>query len=151
MNSPVSVGWSQLVGTNDCAREVEQLARAHRAQHLDQRALVEQVGLVELDPIAQVRDPLERLGARAPHHAVHLVSLPEQELREVGAVLAGDSRDQRLAHPSLSRLRAPRSSAPRLRSRRSVKIATATRNTIAEAPCSFVNDSAIRQNAAVTK
>ena len=57
----VSVGWSQLVGTNDCAARLNSSRGAHGAQHLDQRALVEEIRLVEPDPIAKVRDPLERL------------------------------------------------------------------------------------------
>ena len=43
---------------------------------------------MEHEVVAAIGEPLERLGRRAPDHAVHLVSLGEQELREIGAVLA---------------------------------------------------------------
>ena len=57
--------------------------------------LVEQVGLPELEAVAEVRDALEVLGAGAPDHADDAVALLEQQLGEVRAVLAGDAGDQR--------------------------------------------------------
>ena len=77
--------------------EVVDLVRLRGAQRLLQRGLVEQVGLQQLDAARQVRDALERLGARAAHDAVDLVALVEQQLGEVRAVLAGDSGDERAA------------------------------------------------------
>ena len=51
----------------------------------------------------------KRLGARAAHHAVHLVALLEQQLGQVRAVLAGDAGDQRAARLTAS----PRSASRR--------------------------------------
>ena len=50
---------------------------------------------MQRDAVAQLLDPIELLGRGAPHHAVDLVALVEQQLRQVGAVLPGDARDQR--------------------------------------------------------
>ena len=74
--------------------EVVDLIGPRCPQRVDQRALVEQVGLVQRDLVAQMLDPVEALGRRAAHHAVDLVALLEQELGQVGAVLAGDPSDQ---------------------------------------------------------
>src|SRR5215213_5564380 len=43
-------------------------------------------------------DALELLRRRPPDHAVDVVALLEQQLGQVGTVLAGDSRDQRARH-----------------------------------------------------
>ena len=65
----------------------------------DQRGLVEQVALDELDAVQQVLDPLDRVGAGPAGHPDDAVALLEQELGEIGAVLAGDAGDQRcLSH-----------------------------------------------------
>jgi hypothetical protein len=72
------------------------------AQRVDERALVEQVALVQRDPIAQVLDALELLGRGAAHHAVDLVALLEQQIGEIGAVLARDPGDQRAPHAKVS-------------------------------------------------
>ncbi len=45
-------------------------------------------------PVAEVADPLERLGTRAADHAVDLVTLFEQELGEVGAILASNASNE---------------------------------------------------------
>src|SRR5204862_4487914 len=66
-----------------------------RVQERDDRELVEEVALPQLDPGFEVRDPLEMIRGGAAHHAIDLVALLEKELREVGAVLAGDARDER--------------------------------------------------------
>ena len=79
--------------------EVVDLVRPAGAHRVDQRALVEQVALVQRDPVAQVLDALEPLGRGAAHHPVHLVALLEQQLGQVRAVLARDPGDQRAAHP----------------------------------------------------
>src|SRR4051812_48461323 len=50
---------------------------------------------MERDAFAQVLDAVELLRRGAADHAVDLVPLLEQQLGEVGAVLAGDSGDQR--------------------------------------------------------
>jgi hypothetical protein len=76
-------------------RQVVDLGRLHGLQQVDERQLIQQVGLTERDTITQVRDALEVLGARAPHHAGDLVPALEQQLREVRAILAGDAGDER--------------------------------------------------------
>jgi hypothetical protein len=53
---------------------------------------------VEGDAVAQVLDALELLRRRAADHAVDLVALVQQQLRQVRTVLAGDSRDQCSLH-----------------------------------------------------
>ena len=58
----------------------------------------EQVAQVEREPVAQVLDAVELLRRGAADHAVHLVALLEQQLGEVGAVLAGDAGDERFFH-----------------------------------------------------
>ena len=73
--------------------EVVDLDRARGAQAVHQRALVEQVALVEGDALAQVLDAVELLSRGTAHHAVHLIALLEQQLGQVGAVLPGDSGD----------------------------------------------------------
>ena len=44
--------------------------------------------------VAEVVDPFEVLRAGAADHSVDFVSLAEEELGQVGAVLAGDSGDE---------------------------------------------------------
>src|SRR6185437_8276780 len=60
-----------------------------------QRALVEQVALVQDDAVADVLDAIELLCGGAAHHPVHVVAVLQEELGEVGPVLAGDSGDER--------------------------------------------------------
>ncbi len=50
---------------------------------------------MEREPVAQVLDAVELLRRSAADHPVDLVALLEQQLRQVGAVLAGDPGDQR--------------------------------------------------------
>jgi hypothetical protein len=46
-----------------------------------------------------MRDALEVLGARAPHHADDAIAFREEKLREIGSVLARDAGDDcRAAH-----------------------------------------------------
>ena len=79
--------------------EVVHLCRARLLERLGERRRIEQVGLDERDPVGQMADPLEVLGRGPSHHSVDLVALVEEELGEVGAVLAGDAGDQRpVAH-----------------------------------------------------
>ena len=56
-------------------REVVDLVRADRLDHVDDRKLVEQVGLVQRDPAAQVGDALEVFGAGPADDAVDFVAL----------------------------------------------------------------------------
>ena len=79
--------------------EVVDLGRARLLERLGERRRIEQVGLDERDPVGQMVDPLEVLGRGAADHPEHLVTLVEEEIGQVGAVLAGDAGDQRpLAH-----------------------------------------------------
>ena len=63
-------------------------------QDVDHRHLVEEVAGHQGDPVLDVGDALEVERARPPDHAADLVALVEQELGQVGAVLAGDAGDQ---------------------------------------------------------
>ena len=76
--------------------EVVDLVGPVLAQDVDQRDLVEQVAGHERRCRScrwAMRSKLTVL--TAPHHADHLVALVEQQLGEVGAVLAGDAGDER--------------------------------------------------------
>ena len=78
-------------------RQVVDLVRPHALQRPDQAVLVHQVPVMENEVLADVVDPPGVEGAAAPHQAVDLVALLEQELGEVAAVLAGDAGDEGLA------------------------------------------------------
>ena len=54
------------------------------------------VGLVRI--AVEMVDPAGVEGAGAPDQAVDLVALRQQELGQVGAVLAGDAGDERVLH-----------------------------------------------------
>ncbi len=75
--------------------QVVDLGRLGRAQGVDERALVEQVALVQRDAVADLLDAVELLGRGTADHAVDLVALLEQQFGQVGAVLAGDAGDER--------------------------------------------------------
>ena len=68
--------------------------RPRRAQGADERELVAQVGLDEVDPLAE-RLEVRVARARAPHDPGHVVALVEEELGEERAVLAADPGDER--------------------------------------------------------
>jgi hypothetical protein len=63
-----------------------------------QRGLIEQIGGHQLEPVDEVRDPLVRGGRAATDDADDAIPLGEQQLGEVGAVLAGDAGDQSRWH-----------------------------------------------------
>ena len=82
--------------------EVVDLVGLHFLQDVHQAARVGHVAVVQehahlglVHVAVQVVDPRRVEERGAPPHAVHFVALPEQELGEVGAVLAGDAGDQR--------------------------------------------------------
>ena len=76
-------------------REVVHLARAVLAQHACERVLVEDIGVQQLDTIANGREVLVRhLELRDDPDDV--VAAVEQELREIRAVLPADSCHERL-------------------------------------------------------
>jgi hypothetical protein len=81
-------------------REVVDLDRARRAKRLGERRLVEEIGLVELDPFL---DGVEVLVARCtgPDEARHLIALLEQELGEQRPVLSSDTGDQSPPHATI--------------------------------------------------
>src|SRR5262249_40425946 len=70
------------------------LVRPGVLDQLDQRELIEQVGLAQVEPAPDVLDPLEVLPAGPAHHAAHGIAFFQQEFRDVGAVLPGDAGDQ---------------------------------------------------------
>ena len=62
------------------------------------RPRIEEICRDDPDPVEHVLDPLERVMAGASDQAEYLVSLVEEELGKVGAVLARDPGDQRAGH-----------------------------------------------------
>ena len=81
VNSAVSVGWIAGDGDERHRGEVVDLVRLGGAQRVPERALVEQIGLVERDPVAQVLDPFELLRRGPADHPVDRVALLEQQFR----------------------------------------------------------------------
>lgn len=84
--------------------EVVDLLRAHLLEHPDKAGRVGHVAVVQNQPplrvvwvLVEVIDAIGVEQGGPPLDAVHLVTLAQQELGEIGAVLAGDARDQRLA------------------------------------------------------
>ncbi len=61
---------------------------------LDEGQLVQEVGLKQRDPVAEVLDAPLVGCAQAPGDAEDLVALVEEEFGQVGAVLAGDAGDE---------------------------------------------------------
>jgi RNase P/RNase MRP subunit p29 len=83
--------------------EVVDLGRPVLAQDTDHRYFVEQVASHQRQLILNMGDTLEVNGAAAAQHPDDLVSLLKEQLGQIGAVLAGDTRDQRtLFHETLS-------------------------------------------------
>ena len=78
--------------------EVVDLVGPRLLQHLGEGVLVEQVGGHDLDPVEEVLDALVAVVAGAAHHADHLVPLGQEDLGEVGPVLAGHAGDEGLRH-----------------------------------------------------
>ena len=96
VNSAVVTGWFQE-WDKALGSEVVDLVRLRRAERRHEGVRIEQVALDESDAVDQVADALDVLRRCATRHPEHLVVLLEQELSEVGAVLASDARDQRPA------------------------------------------------------
>ena len=65
-----------------------------RPECLDQRERVHQVARMELDAVHEVVDALEGDRGGPAHHADHVVSLVQQQLGQVGAVLSRDACDE---------------------------------------------------------
>ena len=67
------------------------------------RQLIQQIGLMQLDRVAQMADAFEVLGARPAHHAVDLVSPFQQELGQVRSILSRDAGNEcSLRHATVS-------------------------------------------------
>ena len=74
---------------------VVDLVRATGLERMDERELIENVGLEQREPVADGDEIREGLRRGAPHNAEDLVPVVEQQLREQRAVLPGDADDQR--------------------------------------------------------
>src|SRR5207253_10973178 len=85
--------------------EVVDLPRLDLLHHINDRKLVQEIGLVQRDPVREVLDPLEALGARSTNNAMYFVAFVEQEFGEIAAVLAGDASDECFFHVLVPRLR----------------------------------------------
>ena len=71
-------------------REIVELVRLNLVDHAQQRHLVEQIRLPQVDTPAQVLDTLLVRRAQPSRHADHLVALLQQQLCQIGTVLARD-------------------------------------------------------------
>ena len=83
VNSPVNTGCVQEVGTNDCAGQVIDLVWPGLLDQVDERELVEQIGLAQVRAAADVLDALKVLLAGAADHPIDGV-----------AILSSDAGDQ---------------------------------------------------------
>jgi hypothetical protein len=79
-------------------RQVVDLVRLRLRHRVDQRVLIEEVAVQELDLLEQVRHALEVADAGAAHETVNPVAVLEQVLGEIRAVLPVDSGDERRFH-----------------------------------------------------
>src|SRR5262249_11342954 len=82
-------------------REVIDLVRLDLFHGLVQRALVGEIALDKADSVRNMLNAIVFLKAASPHQAVDFVTLVQQELRQVGSILAGDSGNQR-SHAALT-------------------------------------------------
>ena len=76
-------------------REIVDLVGLDVVQQRDERELIEQITLAQIDPVLQVGDPLELIAGRAADHAHDLVALLQKEFRQVGPVLPRDAGNER--------------------------------------------------------
>ena len=67
-------------------------------KHLDDRQLVEQVGLVQNDSIREMGDAFKVFGAGSADDAVNFVAFRQQQFREIAAVLTRNACDDGLFH-----------------------------------------------------
>ena len=74
--------------------QVVHLVGAALLEQADERELVQEVRLSELQAMADVLQPLAIVLARSPDHAEDRVALLEKQFGEVGAVLSRDPRDE---------------------------------------------------------
>ncbi len=88
--------------------EVIDLVGIDRLEHPAQPGAVGHIAIMQAQPgagemriVVEVIDAVGIEQARPPHQAMHLIALGQQQLGQVGAVLAGDAGDQRaLRHGS---------------------------------------------------
>ena len=67
------------------------------------RQLVQQIGLMQLDLVAQVADAFEVLRAGPAHHAMDLVTAFQQKLGQVRSILPRDAGNEcSLRHATVS-------------------------------------------------
>jgi hypothetical protein len=66
-------------------------------ERVDERMLVEEVGLDQLDPLTNRLEVLVALRGRSPNHSEDLVPVPQEKLGQERAVLASDARDESTA------------------------------------------------------
>jgi hypothetical protein len=69
--------------------------RPHVVYEPDERQLIEQIRRAQLDTIEDVLDALEIRAARPPDDPDDPVALLEEQFRQVGSVLPGDTGDDR--------------------------------------------------------
>src|SRR3954466_48455 len=78
-------------------RQVVTLVELVTTDYIEDAGIALQTGAVKLNPVEQVRDPREPafgvFQRTAAHDAVNFVIKREQVLREIAAVLAGDTCD----------------------------------------------------------
>ena len=75
-------------------RQIVHLIRLHQPQNADDAAGIAQIPVVQRNPPQQMRNPL-RIGQGGPAgHAVNLIALFQQQLRQIGTILSGNSGNQ---------------------------------------------------------
>ncbi len=94
LNSPVSIGVSHDAGTNDIAARLYTSSGRTSSMSRDQGELIEQVAGPQLDAVEQVLDAPEIRRRGTSHHADHAVTLVEEELGKIRAVLPSDAGNQ---------------------------------------------------------
>src|SRR5262245_29596518 len=67
----------------------------HSDEYMGERCLVEQVGVMQLDSVAQVLDAAQVIGTAAANHAGDAVAFAQQQLGEITAILPRDAGDER--------------------------------------------------------
>ena len=72
--------------------KIVNFVRLRFPQRLNQRILVQQVGLQQMNTACQMGDSLKVFGAGAAHDPIDRVAFGEQKFRKVRAVLSGNTR-----------------------------------------------------------
>ena len=74
-------------------RQVVHLVRFAVSDDRGERVLIQEVGGHDGDAVDEMLDPLVRVVRRAPDHPDHLVALLQEDLSQIGAILACYPRD----------------------------------------------------------